>query len=112
MSNSRKENRKRTWWYIVSALALPVKRVEGLFTALHVALEGLLLGVDAHVDLEAVGGEEGLATALLVANKRVLPPVGLLVCAQVPRRAVGPCAALKHALIALHLGWNTQRDRR
>ena len=57
----------------------------------------------AHVDLKAVGGEEGLATALLVAHKRVFSSVCLLVCAQVACRAVGSGAALKHALVPLHL---------
>lgn len=55
------------------------------------------------MDLEAVGGEEGLAAALLVAHEGVLAAVRLLVRAQVPRRAVGPGAAFEHALVALHL---------
>lgn len=84
-------------------LSSPVQGVEGLFAALHVALKRLLLGVNAHVDLEAVRGEEGLPTALLVAHERVLAPVGLLVGAQVPCRAVRPRAAFEHALVALHL---------
>lgn len=87
----------------ILCLSSPVQGVEGFFAALHVALKRLLLGVNAHVDLEAVRGEEGLPAALLVAHERVLAPVGLLVGAQVPRRAVGPRAALEHALVALHL---------
>lgn len=55
------------------------------------------------MDLEAVGGEEGLSTALLITHERVLAPVCLLVCSQVSRRAVRPGAAFKHALVALHL---------
>lgn len=82
---------------------LPVQGVEGLLTALHVALKRLLLGVNTHVDLEAVGGEEGLSAALLVAHECVLAAVGLLVSPQVSRRAVRPGAALEHALVALHL---------
>lgn len=81
----------------------PVQRVERLLTALHVALEGFLLGVHSDVDFEAVGGEEGLATALLVAHEGVLPPVRLLVRAQVASGAVGAGTALKGALVALHL---------
>ena len=57
----------------------------------------------AHVDLEAVGSEEGLAAARLVAHECVLAAVRLLVCAQVPCRAVGPRAAFKRALVPLHL---------
>lgn len=90
--------------------AVPVEGVEGLLAALHVALKGLLLGVHAHVDLEAVGGEEGLAAALLVAHKGVLAAVGLLVRAQVPRRAVRPGAAFKHALVTFHLSATDQSD--
>lgn len=81
----------------------PVQCVEGLLTALHVALKGFLLGVHPDMDLEAVGGEEGLPTALLVADKGVLPPVGFLVRAQVASGAVGAGTALKGALVALHL---------
>lgn len=55
------------------------------------------------MDLEAVRGEEGLSTALLIANKGVLAPVCLLVCPQVSCRAVRPCATFEHALVALHL---------
>lgn len=79
----------------------PVQRVERLLTALHVALEWLLLGVHSHVDPEAVGGEEGLAAALLVTHKRVLSSVGLLVRAQVACCAVGAGTALKGALVPL-----------
>lgn len=57
----------------------------------------------ADVDFEAVGGEEGLATALLVADEGVLAPVRLLVRAQVASGAVGAGTALKGALVALHL---------
>lgn len=81
----------------------PVECVVRLLTALGVTLEGLLLGVGAYVDFQAVGGEEGLVTALLVAHKGVLASVPLLVGAQVPRRAVGPRTALEHALVAFHL---------
>lgn len=70
---------------------------------MHVALKRLLLGVNADVDLEAVRGEEGFPTALLVTHERVLAPVGLLVGAQVPCRTVRPRAAFEHALVALHL---------
>lgn len=55
------------------------------------------------MNLEAVWGEEGLSTALLIANECVLAPVGLLVCPQVSRRAVCPCAAFEHTLVALDL---------
>lgn len=55
------------------------------------------------MDLETVRREEGLSTALLIAHKCVLAPVSLLVCPQVPRRTVRPCAALKHALVTFHL---------
>lgn len=70
---------------------------------MHITLKRLLLGVNTDVDLEAVRGEEGLATALLIAHECVLAPVCLLVCPQVSRRAVRPRAAFKHALVALHL---------
>lgn len=49
-----------------------VARVERLCTTRLGTLEGLLFRVDAHVDLETVGGEEGLAAALLVAFEAVL----------------------------------------
>ena len=81
----------------------PVQCVEGFLTALHFTLKRLLLGVNADVDLETVRGEEGLSTALLITHKRVLAPVSLLVRPQVSRRTVRPGAALKHALVALHL---------
>ena len=64
-----------------------------------------------HVDPEAVGGEEGLAAALLVADERVLPSVGLLVGAQVAGRAVGAGAALKGALVPLYLADGAHRVR-
>lgn len=80
----------------------PVQRVERLLTALHVTLKWLLLRVHPHVDPEAVGGEEGLAAALLIADEGVLPSVGLLVGAQVACRAVGAGAALKRALVPLY----------
>lgn len=70
---------------------------------MHLALKRLLLGVNTHMDLEAVRGEEGLSAALLIAHKRVLAPVSLLVRPQVSRRAVRPGAAFEHALVALHL---------
>ena len=81
----------------------PVQGVKSLLTALHVTLKRLLLGVYTDVDLEAVRGEEGLSAALLITHKCVFTPVGLLVCSQVSRRAVRPCAAFEHALVALHL---------
>lgn len=40
-----------------------VARVESLFAALLGTREGLLLRVDADVDLQAVRGEKGLATS-------------------------------------------------
>lgn len=57
----------------------PVQCVECLLTALHVTLKWLLLCVHSHMDPEAVGGEEGLATALLITDKGVLSSVSLLV---------------------------------
>lgn len=84
-------------------VSLPVERVEGLLTALNVTLKRLLLGVNANVNLQAVRREEGFSAALLVADKRVLPPVCLLMRPQVPRRAVCPLAALERALVSLHL---------
>lgn len=80
----------------------PVQRVERLLTALHVALKWLLLRVHSHMDPEAVGGEEGLATALLIANKGVLSSVSLLMGAQVACCAVGAGTALKGALVPLY----------
>jgi len=70
---------------------------------MHITLKRLLLGVNADMDLEAVGGEEGLPTAQLITHKCVLAPVRLLVRSQVSRRAVRPGAAFEHALVALHL---------
>lgn len=55
------------------------------------------------MDPEAVGGKEGLAAALLVADEGVLPSVGLLVGAQVACCAVGAGTALKGALVPLYL---------
>lgn len=57
----------------------------------------------SHVDPEAVGGEEGLATALLVTDEGVLSSVSLLVGAEVACCAVGAGAPLKGALVPLHL---------
>lgn len=95
---------------ITPCLSSPVQGVEGFFAALHVAFKWLLLCVNPDMDFEAVRGQEGLPAALLVAHERVLSPVGLLVSAQVPRCAVRPRTAFKHALVALHLmrrtgGW-------
>lgn len=59
--------------------------------------------MNTDMNLEAVWGEEGLSTALLIAHKSVLAPVCLLVGTQVPCCAVRPCAAFKHTLIAIHL---------
>lgn len=70
---------------------------------MNITLKRLLLGVNTDMDLEAVRGEKGLSTALLIAHKCVLAPVCLLVCPQVSRRAVCSCAAFEHALVALHL---------
>lgn len=81
----------------------PVQCVEGFLTALNVTLEGFLFRVDTDVDLQAVGCEECFAAALLVAHKSVFAAVRLLMRAQVSCRAVGPSAALEHALITLHL---------
>lgn len=57
----------------------------------------------SHVDPEAVGGEEGLTTALLITDKGVLSSVSLLVGAQVTCCAVGAGTALKGALVPLYL---------
>lgn len=81
----------------------PVQCVEGLFTALHVTLKWLLLGVNTDMDLKAVRGEKGLSTALLIAHERVLAPVCFLVCPQVSCCAVRPCAAFKGALVPFYL---------
>lgn len=80
----------------------PVKCVERLLTALHVTLKWLLLCVHSHMDPEAVGGEEGLATALLITDEGVLSSVSLLVGAQVACCAVGARASLKGALVPLY----------
>lgn len=84
-------------------MSQPVQCVERLLTALHVTLKWLLLRVHSHMDPEAVGGEEGLATALLVTDKGVLSSVSLLVGAQVACCAVGAGTALKGALVPLYL---------
>ena len=55
------------------------------------------------MDPEAVGGEEGLATALLITDEGVLSSVSLLVGAQVACCAVGARASLKGALVPLYL---------
>lgn len=55
------------------------------------------------MDPEAVGGEEGLATALLVTDEGVLSSVSLLVGAEVACCAVGAGASLKGALVPLYL---------
>lgn len=86
-----------------AVLLLPVQCIEGFFAALNITLKRLLLGVDTNVDFEAIGGQKGLPTSLLVANKGVFPPVSLLMSAQVACSAIGTWAAFKGALIALHL---------
>lgn len=102
--------RKHMWWWKTARLEyllclfnglegkhwsnLPVQCVVGLLTALLITLEGLLLGVNADVDLQTVGGEEGLVTAQLVADKRVFSSVSLLVSPQVPCCAVGTTTVL------------------
>lgn len=48
-----------------------IPRVEGLLAGLLGALERLLFGVDADVDLEAVRGEKGLAATILRAFETV-----------------------------------------
>lgn len=88
---------------ISNCFGLPVQCVKGFFTALHIALKRFLLGVHANMNFEAVRGEEGLPTALLIANEGVFAPVGLLVGPQVSCGAVCPGAAFKHTLVALHL---------
>ncbi len=50
----------------------PVQGVEGLFTAIHVALKRSFLGVNSDVNLETVRGEKRLATARHFARERVL----------------------------------------
>lgn len=55
------------------------------------------------MDPEAVGGEEGLATALLITDEGVLSSVSLLVGAEVACCAVGARASLKGALVPLYL---------
>lgn len=55
------------------------------------------------MDPEAVGGEEGLATALLITDEGVLSSVSLLVGTQVACCAVGAGAPLKGALVPLDL---------
>ena len=75
----------------------PVEGGEGVPAALHLADEGLLLGVDADVHLEAVGGEEGLAAALLGALELVVARVGLVMGAEVALRRVGAATAGKVA---------------
>lgn len=101
-----------TWWArswasfrasVITWRCSPVQSVEGFLTALNVTLEGFLLGVNAHVYLQAVGREKGFAAALLVTHEGVLAAVRLLMRAQVSCCAVGASAALKHALITLHL---------
>lgn len=84
-------------------ILLPVQCIEGFFTTLNITLKGLLLGVHPDMDFQAVGCQKGLPTTLLIAHKGVLPTVGLLVGAQVACSAVGTRAALKCALVALHL---------
>lgn len=61
----------------MSALAIlsrdsPVSRIECLITAAHLTLVGLNLGVDANMDLEAVGCQECLVAALLRALETVV----------------------------------------
>ena len=51
----------------------PVKGVERLLTSTDFTFKGFFLGVDSHMNLEAVGGEEGLATARQFADESVLP---------------------------------------
>lgn len=84
-------------------ILLPVQCIEGFFTTLNITLKGLLLGVHPDMDFQAVGRQKGLPTPLLIAHKGVLPTVGLLVGAQVACSAVGTRAALKCALVTLHL---------
>lgn len=50
----------------------PVSRIECLITATHLTLVGLNLGVDAYMDLEAVGCQECLVAALLRALETVV----------------------------------------
>ena len=77
-----------------NASPLPIQCVVGLLTALLITFKGFLLGVNADVDLQTVGGEEGLVTAQLVADKCVLSSVSLLVGPQVPCCAVGTSTVL------------------
>lgn len=55
------------------------------------------------MDPEAVGGEEGLAAALLITDEGVLSSVSLLVGAQVACCAIGSGTALKGALVPFYL---------
>lgn len=107
LQNSNSHTYKKTCQsrptYIVVNTFSPVQCIECLLTALHVTLKWFLLGMHPDMDFEAVGGEEGLATALLVADEGVLPTVGFLVRAQVASSAVGAGTALKGALVALNL---------
>lgn len=81
----------------------PVKSVKSLLTALHITLKWLLLGVHTHMDLQAVRGEEGFPTTLLVAHKSILSSVGLLVGPQVSRCTVRSRTASEHALVTFNL---------
>ena len=69
----------------------PVQRVEGRETLEIFTDEGSLLGVDPDMDLEGVGGEEGLATALT--PELELPGVSLLMGLEVTLSGVAPGAA-------------------
>jgi len=57
-----------SWLFIY----LPVPRVKRLITAIHITFIRLHFGVDADVDLQAVGCEERLIAALLRALEAVI----------------------------------------
>lgn len=63
-----------------------IEGVECLVTAVDVTLEGTLFGVNSNVNFQAVRGEEGLATASLLAHKCIISRVSLLMSFQIPCR--------------------------
>lgn len=84
--------------------AQPVQRGEGLPAAIILAGVWLLLGVDPQVDLEGVGGEEGLAAPRSQTLEAVFASMCLEVRAQVGGGAVGAVTALVGAVEAARGG--------
>lgn len=68
--------------------SLPVKGVKSLFTTVYVTFKWLFFRVHTYMDFEAIRCKKRFPTTLLIADKRVLPSVCFLVCAQISSSTV------------------------